>query len=153
MKNRGITLLELCILIAVIAISVPPLLYLFNQALRGYVIQEKMTTANFLAQLLMEQYLSMDFYDLRKGYNTPNDLGQWDFGPYTFDNPWNIPDYSYKVSLRSINPDYAGNLNDTAAELGSGHPSNFLKLKVEVWHNNFSDKKVTLLTIVTPTKY
>ncbi|MFH1201990.1 MAG: type II secretion system protein [Candidatus Omnitrophota bacterium] len=149
-KNKGITLLELCILIAVIAISVPPLIYVFNTALKGYVIQEKMTTANFLAQLLMEQYLSMDFYDLRKG-GPSNPENCTAFNPPTGNfSTEGFGEYLFNLKIVSVNPD-AADLGSSGAELPT-NCSNFVKVEVQVWHQNFPDRKVKLVTLVTPAR-
>ncbi|MBN1793370.1 MAG: type II secretion system protein [Candidatus Omnitrophica bacterium] len=78
---KGITLIELAIIIVVLSIAIPPLLNLIAEVSQKSVKAEALNTATSLSQVLMEELCSKKF-DER---DTEDDTGNWSavLGPDT----------------------------------------------------------------------
>jgi type II secretory pathway pseudopilin PulG len=150
MSNKSITLIELVIFIAVVAIALIPVISLFNYALGRVGTNQIMTRAVLLAEGLMEEISDDDFFSF-KGVNETNDPNTFDILNGNFDS-WFEPGWHFRVQYRYINPNTA-DLGQSAAELAVGSRSNFLRVYLEVWHQNFSDKRARLWSILTPRTY
>ncbi|MFH1201291.1 MAG: type II secretion system protein [Candidatus Omnitrophota bacterium] len=162
-RTKGVTLIELVIVILVLSIASLGLLSLFNQVIRSTVKQESMTVATQLARGLMEKLMLVDFYELRKPFSDGGyddrfcDLTTCSDSDWTTD--WKSRGYCYNIEVKSINPDYinAPTNNDLADSAAVVDFSNFLRVRVRVWRQGATGARlcpdIDLYTIVTPYKY
>lgn len=144
-KLKGITLIEMLLVIVVTLIIAIPLILLFTQALRGQALAQIMETNILLAQAKIEEVLGKDFYNVKKDtYNCVfNSLGGYSGVTGEFSN------YQYRVCVDYINPNLA-DLGESAILTPAGARSNYIFVKVEVYNIGFPNKIVTLRTIITP---
>ncbi len=155
-NRRALTLIELVIFVAVVAICVSPLLMIFSQALKAMAENEEMELALLLAKGIMEDYMGRDFYDLKPTNGTRTDYGNC--GPNN--------GYYYWVGILPIDPTEADLGGGDSIHFGGGpnvNNSNFLRIEVLVnkdywqgdWYSNWfkPKKRIKLVTIVTPHNY
>lgn len=147
-RKKAVSLIELLVVIAVIAISITPLLNLFSKALNTVVTNQIMIRGILLAEGLMEEVIDDDFYSF-KVFNDSNDPNVFDTEDATF--TWFESGWHYRTQYRYINPNYNGDLASSGAEIPVDGRSNFLRIYLEVWHEEFPYKKVRLWAILTPT--
>jgi len=150
-KISAVTLIELVIFIAIIAIAVPSLLALFNHQLKMLEKSRVITQATYLAQQIMEEEVfARDFYELRgtdpQGNTLPIPAGT--FGA-------DFPRYKWQIITRSVNAE--ANDFDALSWGTDGGFSNYLRVEVVVFQdindNNSRDAGetgVNLVTLVTP---
>ncbi|MBU2541620.1 MAG: hypothetical protein KJ593_06935 [Candidatus Omnitrophica bacterium] len=152
LKIRAVSLIELLILMAVLAISVSPLLFMFNNAFRSQEMNLIITKATFLAQEIMETQTFRDFYDLQNDaivyLDQTGDFSSL-LGICTGNECVQEPDYNFQYSIRCIYPNVA-DLGSAAAVLPLGEYSNYVRINARVWHNDFPNRVVELATLVTP---
>jgi len=154
-KKKAVTLLELCIIIAVGAVCVVPLLAMFSTAIRNTVNTESIARSIFLAQELMEEQLTTDFDTLAQDDNHDN-VPDRDNTTGIFDWPNRPPEerYRWRIFARFVNPN-AADLGQTAAEITTGR-SNYLRIRVSVNRVQGTSPEVaitqpvTLSSLVTP---
>jgi len=149
MSNKSITLIELVIFIAVVAIALIPVISLFSYALGRVGTNQIMTRAVLLAEGRMEEISDDDFFSF-KGVNESNSPTVFDIPDSTF--TWFESGWHYRVQYRYINPN-AADLGQPAAEVAVNSRSNFLRVYLEVWHQNYSNKRAKLWSIITPRTY
>ena len=143
-KTKAVTLLELCIIIAIGAICVVPLLAILGTAVKNTANNGSIAKSIFLAQEKMEEILAMDFYQIS------STGGSWDFW-----NPTNEELFVWNLTAEFINPN-AANLGTTPAISGR---SNYLRIRVTV--QRFDPEHptvpiapaVSLVSLVTPHGY
>ena len=164
--KRGLTLLELCIVIAVLIICAAPLLLGLSAVSFQGAKAEFYNVATPMCEGIMEDFLKFDYFDRNSSYYVDGAYRDivWlvrDLETYNIDyDLTDFPGYKYRVQIKFINPNYSDNLNDSGAVLpdqnstdtGCIDRSNFLRIRVTVTHDNWPGKQVEAVTLVTPSR-
>ena len=69
-KNRGFTLIEIMIAIAIIAIGIFGVMSLIITVMKGNTLSKRVTTATTIAQDKMEDFKRMDYVDVLDAFGT-----------------------------------------------------------------------------------
>jgi len=147
-KRNAVTLLELCIVIAIGAVCVVPLLAMLGTAVRNTANNESIAKSIYLAQGRMEEVLASDFYNI----SLTEGIYWWPDG-LTYEKVW--------VEAAYINPN-ATDLGSSQAVITSPGRSNYLKVTViaQRWRLRPGvgvpipiTSEVRLVSLVTPHGY
>lgn len=163
-KQKGLTIIELVVVIVVLGLAIPPLLTSWANIGWRFVRSESLADATFYAQELMEEIKSKRFdektvspwtssidfgYDTGENGNNKDTFNDADdfvtTGTRSCTDPLVIaPATSYS---RSVTVDYV--TLSTNTWIPSASPTNFKRVRVSVSHSRGLVKDVTLVTIVS----
>ena len=156
LDNKGFSLIELLISIAILAIMLAPLLNNFVTAAKVSVKAKKIQNETFLAQNILEEVKAQSIYDIANEYNFPGDFGILDnVSELKWKNGISIADgyeavvEAQKSSIRTSTPDgLGGNTIQYELVVRKNVPYFFAKKNIV-----YGDKEYDALITIDSTKY
>ncbi|MCM8779826.1 MAG: type II secretion system GspH family protein [Candidatus Omnitrophica bacterium] len=141
-KNRGLSVIEIILSVAIIAICVLAMASLFQGILRGSPDIKKITVAAALSEEAMERAMEL-------GYNILNSSYAYIFN---FTAPFNASEQNYNCSFNPEGFDYQLNIfNVSSADLDTavGNATDYKRVEVSVKYGNNCSRSVTAVSLFT----